>query len=219
MEKRTHLSIVNYYAQRAKEYENIYTKIERQDDLQILRKLLQELLAGHNVLEIACGTGFWTQEIAKTAHLITATDINKEVIDIAKAKEYEKDNIQFQTLDAYNIPTTYGDFTAAFAGFWWSHIPLNRIEGFLKNLHQVLRPGSLVIFLDNLFVEGSNTEIIRTDNDGNTYQLRTIKNGKKYEILKNFPQEWEVKHCVEHLAERVEYTPLKYYWCLRYFVQ
>src|SRR5712692_10327984 len=56
-----------YYARRAVEYERVYAKPERQDDLARLRRLLQADLAGHDVLEIACGTGYWTTAIAETA--------------------------------------------------------------------------------------------------------------------------------------------------------
>jgi hypothetical protein len=56
-----------YYAARAAEYDDVYGKPERQDDIRSLRTLLRELLSGHSVLEVACGTGFWTEEIAVTA--------------------------------------------------------------------------------------------------------------------------------------------------------
>ena len=70
--------LVEYYARRANEYERIYQKPERQTDLASLRKLFRQALAKHDVLEIACGTGYWTQIIAETAKSITATDINSD---------------------------------------------------------------------------------------------------------------------------------------------
>ncbi len=60
--------LVDYYAKRASEYERIYEKPERQNDLEILRNLFRKTLAGRNVLEIACGTGYWTQVVAQTAN-------------------------------------------------------------------------------------------------------------------------------------------------------
>ena len=81
-------SLIDYYAKRANEYERIYQKPERQNDLEILRNLFRKILAGKNVLEIACGTGYWTQVISQTANSITATDINEEVLQIARTKIY-----------------------------------------------------------------------------------------------------------------------------------
>jgi hypothetical protein len=54
-----------YYERRAAEYDAIYDKPERQDDLEELKVRLRELFAGRTVLEIAAGTGCWTQHIAR----------------------------------------------------------------------------------------------------------------------------------------------------------
>ena len=61
-----------YYAKRAREYERIYEKAERQEELAWLRERLPQLFANRHVLEIACGTGYWTQYLAKTAASVTA---------------------------------------------------------------------------------------------------------------------------------------------------
>ena len=53
--------IKEYYAARAGEYDRIYQKPERQVDLRKIESWLQTTLAGRAVLEIACGTGYWTQ--------------------------------------------------------------------------------------------------------------------------------------------------------------
>src|SRR5580700_3639706 len=105
-------SLIDYYAKRAKEYERIYQKPERQADLARLRKLCAEQLAGQTVLEIACGTGYWTQPVSQTAKSIVATDINDEVLRIARAKKYQCE-ISFQQADAFNLaPLAKHNFTA-----------------------------------------------------------------------------------------------------------
>lgn len=80
--------IISYYKQRANEYETVYHKPERQHDLIQASKILQEIFVDKNVLEIACGIGYWTEVIAKTAHSILANDINETVLYIAKTKYY-----------------------------------------------------------------------------------------------------------------------------------
>lgn len=80
------MSIETYYARRAQEYERIYAKPERQEDLRTLRSIVEETFRGKHVLEIACGTGYWTEILARSARTVTAVDINEVVLDIARTK-------------------------------------------------------------------------------------------------------------------------------------
>jgi len=148
-----------YYAKRAAEYEKIYHKPERQADLARLRDELPALFAGKRVLEIACGTGYWTPLIAARAESVVALDYNEETLQIARSKAYPKKNVSFQQGDAYALPGWPAKFGGCFAGFWWSHVPLARLDGFLEALNRHLEPGATVAFLDNRYVEGSSTPV------------------------------------------------------------
>lgn len=75
-----------YYSERAGEYEEIYQKPERQDDLNKLKRILKEIFRDKSVYEIACGTGYWTRVISNTAKIIRASDINGPVLEIARSK-------------------------------------------------------------------------------------------------------------------------------------
>ena len=79
--------VVEYYSRRAREYESIYDKPERQADLSTLRALIPSLLAGRDILEVACGTGYWTQVIAPVARSVLATDLSPAVLEIAALKK------------------------------------------------------------------------------------------------------------------------------------
>ncbi len=208
--------LVDYYAKRANEYERIYQKPERQKDLAGLRKLFRQALAGHDVLEIACGTGYWTQVISQTAKSVTATDINEEVLHIARAKNYAG-KVIFEKVDAFNLSLSrQSDFTAGLAAAWWSHLRKAQIRDFLVQFHRLFTPGSVIVFMDNRFVPGSNTPISRTDAEGNTYQLRKLENGDEHEVLKNFPSEKEVREIIADSAAEISWTELQYYWFLTY---
>ena len=87
--------LAEYYARRAAEYETIYARPERQADLAALRERVRELLQGQRVLEIACGTGYWTAQIADVADAVLATDISPEVIEVARAKNLPADKVRF----------------------------------------------------------------------------------------------------------------------------
>ena len=53
-------SMARYYAQRAAYYERVYFKPERQADLRQMEAWVAAHFSGRRVLEIACGTGWWT---------------------------------------------------------------------------------------------------------------------------------------------------------------
>ncbi len=208
-------SLIDYYAKRANEYERIYEKPERQKDLAELKELFQKTFAGHDVFEIACGTGYWTQAISRTAKSITATDFNEEVLQIARAKKYGCE-VNFQRADAFNLSFPQNNFTAGLAAAWWSHLRKSEIRNFLSQFHRQFSSGSLIAFMDNKFVAASNTPISRTDDEGNTYQLRKLENGNEYEVLKNFPDEKEARIIISDSAVEICWTELQYYWLLTY---
>jgi len=201
-----------YYAARAREYEKIYAKPERQADLRKLEQLIPELCTGRNVLEIACGTGYWTQHLARKARHVVATDLTEETLAVAHSKNLPADRVQFKTADAYNLPADLGQFDAAYAGFWWSHMTLAESRAFLASLRGRLDPGAVVTFMDNLYVEGSSTPIAKRDADGNSWQLRKLDDGTEHLVLKNFPTEAELIATVEGFGGNCRYVALEYYW-------
>ena len=202
-----------YYAARAAEYDRIYLKPERQADLRAIERWLPARFAGARVIEVACGTGYWTQFIAPVASRVLALDSAAETISIAKARVPEG-KVDFLVGDAYALPR--GRFDAAFAGFWFSHVPKARRREFLLGLAARLEPGAKVVFLDNRYVEGSSTSVTSRDADGNTFQTRRLSDGSTHEVLKNFPSEAELLELVVGIGERPAHTTWEYYWAFEY---
>jgi demethylmenaquinone methyltransferase/2-methoxy-6-polyprenyl-1,4-benzoquinol methylase len=212
--------MVRYYAERAAEYERIYALPERQDDLARLREVVAEFGRGRRVLEVACGTGYWTQALAAGASSVVATDAGDAVLGLARDKGLPAERALFQRVDAFALEQAGGDFEAAFAGFWWSHLARSDVQRFLCGLHARLRAGARVLFLDNRHVEGSSTPIARTDAEGNSYQRRVLANGGTHEVLKNFPSAGEIRSRLAAVGVRsVELVELPYYWYVGYSVE
>jgi demethylmenaquinone methyltransferase/2-methoxy-6-polyprenyl-1,4-benzoquinol methylase len=203
-----------YYARRASEYEKIYDKPERQHELEWLRRRVPELFADRTVLEVACGTGYWTQFIARRAAKVHACDINEAVLEIAREKPIPAGRASFFRADAVTLEGVPAGCDAAFAGFWWSHMKKSDLARFVQNLASRLDPGALVGILDNQFAEGSSTAISRSDAEGNTYQKRRLANGDEYEVLKNFPTADELRRAVRPVAREAHLESLTYYWLL-----
>ncbi len=222
------VDLIKYYAQRAPQYERVYHKPERQADLRKLRSIVTEAFADRTVLDVACGTGYWTEIISHVARSIVAVDINEEVLAVARTKPCAPGKVSFMCGDAFALPSLTRGFDAALVGFWWSHVPKQRLPAFLSNLHSALEPGAEVMFFDNAFVGGSSTPLSRKDSDGNpvsardeegnTYQLRILDDGTTHQIVKNFPTEEELRRTLEGIAEDVKVQFLTYYWILTYRV-
>jgi demethylmenaquinone methyltransferase/2-methoxy-6-polyprenyl-1,4-benzoquinol methylase len=209
-------TLEKYYARRAAEYEKIFDKPERQADLARMRRDIPALFKGERVLEIACGTGYWTPLIAEQAERVLATDFNEEPLAIARSKPYRRGNVQFERADAYALPAWPQRFSACYAGFWWSHVPLARLDSFLAGLQARLEPGANVAFMDNRYVEGSSTPVSRKDPQGNTYQQRRLADGSSHEVLKNFPTVEEMRQRLGRFGSDFGFTQYEYYWVATY---
>ena len=205
----------SYYAARASEYDAVYRKPERQADLRAIERWLPPRFSGRNVLEIACGTGYWTRFIAPDAAVFVALDSAPETLRIA-ASRIANAKVRFITTDAWMLPPDLGMFDAAFMGFWFSHVPRNRRREFLLGLGRHLRPGARVVLLDNRYIEGSSSRITEQDTDGDTWQTRTLADGSTYRVLKNFPTESELQTAIAGLGTHGALTLWPHYWAFEY---
>jgi len=205
-----------YYAARAEEYDAVYRKSERQSDLRAIEAWLPARFAGAQVLEIACGTGYWTQFIAPVARSVWGLDAVPETLRMARARGLGA-HVHWVEGDAYAPPTAVPAFDAAFAGFWFSHVPLARRVEFLARLHASLAPGARAVLLDNRFVAGSSTPLCDTDDQGDTWQLRPLRDGSVHRILKNFPDA-EALHAAVRAAGAAAgtFTQWQHYWAYAY---
>jgi SAM-dependent methyltransferase len=204
-----------YYAARAAEFEEIYRIPERQEELAYIEGWLPGIMAGHDVLEVACGTGYWTERVAQTARSVLATDLNPEMLEVARHKSYPRDNVSFLEVDASDLSGVEGEFTAGLAAFFWSHVRLGALRPFLEGFHAKLGPGRLVAYIDNTS-DGTRHPFTRRDEEGNTYQTRRLNDGSEWEVLKNLPTEDDIRAMLDGLASEIEVTFMSYYWLLTY---
>ena len=204
-----------YYAKRALEYEEIYLKPERQECIKESKTLLKSIFKSKNILEIACGTGFWTEPISEAASSIMAIDLNTEVLEIAKNKQYGC-QVTFMEDDSYKLSKVTKRYDSLFAGFWFSHIPKSKVKEFLELVHSKLDNNAILVFMDNLYVEGSSTPVSRYDSEGNSYQIRPLKDGSKHEVLKNFYSTEELKSVFSSYGNNITVSDYRYFWILKY---
>jgi SAM-dependent methyltransferase len=202
-----------YYRARAPQYDVIYKTPEWQDDLAWLKAWLADRTAGRTVLEVAAGTGFWTAAAAAAAKAITATDCNPEMLALA-AKRRLGPHVTLLAADAHGLPAFAGTFDVGMAHLWWSHVEKQRRQQFLLHFASRLRSGAALLMIDETYLEGFNRPAFRRDRLGNRYELRTLDDGRVYQIVKNYPTVEDLRRSVADICEDVRVTQLRHFWAL-----
>jgi SAM-dependent methyltransferase len=207
-----------YYEQRAHEYEAIYRRDDpvRQAEQDAIADALRAHLAGRRVLEIACGTGYWTGVIASVADAVVAIDAAPAMLAIARHRGLDPARVGFRSADAYNLAAVTGDFDAAVANFWLSHVPRRRLEPFLQQLHTRLGSGARIFMADNVLVASVGGELVSRRDSDDTYKRRTLSDGTTREIVKNYFTEHELRALLAPHARELDIHVGQCFWWVRY---
>ena len=206
--------VAEYYRRRARHYEDFYAIPEHAGDLFSIRQWLTEHSHRSRILEIAAGTGFWTRIVAVVAARIMATDINEQMLMIS-AQRCSSPNIVYAVADAYRLPVFQaGAFDLAMAHHWWSHVPKERQRDFLEGIAIGLRAGTKLLMIDQCYVAGFSGDQARVDGHGNRYEPRTLHDGTKFEIIKNYPSDTEIRAALSAFCSDIQIVRLRYFWAL-----
>ena len=99
------------------------------------------------VLDIGCGTGFLSLELAVRGHRVTGIDFAPEMLALAKAKAAESGAaIRFEEADAEQLPFAAGSFDLVITRHVLWTLP--HPEAALDEWIRVLRPGGRVAVID-----------------------------------------------------------------------
>lgn len=209
----------NYYRGLAKELEaqpeRIHSVPKRQQEFEQLVEKACLFARGSNVLELACGVGFWTEKIADHASSIFATDICEEALAIGRQR-VTSPVVRFVAADAMALKLPRLHFNRVFGGFWLSHVKRLSLADFFVRLHSHLRSGTDVLFVENEYPDRQSRPFESVTHEGDTYELRRLKDGSKHLVLKNYFSDGEL---VERLGLRttsIQIERTTYYWSLRY---
>lgn len=197
-----------YYEARAPRHDD-FMSYTSNDNMEARLKPIIEIVAkevtGKRVLEIACGTGNWTQVLAKRAESIVAIDSSNTALEITRPKLTDYDNVTLLKRDAYELSEVGDSFEVMFSADWYSHIPKAALPHFLKTSATVLSPEARVIFLDMSFAEHFAEEPSFADQDNNRVSLRQLDNGREYRVIKNFPSENELRTTLDRHGTDISY--------------
>jgi len=169
---------VLYYRRRAAEYDE--TSAGRDGVAgERFGPWLERLGPSGDALEIACGTGLWTQHLVRSVRRLTALDSSPEMIELARRRARDAD-VTFVVADFFRWRPERR-FDCAFFGFWLSHVPPERFADFWRLLAMCLEPDGRALFVD----EGAERAPREAD-PGGPFVERRLRDGSAYRIVKVF---------------------------------
>lgn len=185
---------IAYYRARAGEYDQWFLRQGRYDrgdehrakwfgEVAKLEAALSEAQPHGDILELACGTGLWSQHLIRNAHTLTAIDASPEVLEINRqrlsspiARFLQADLFDWQPNQQYNF---------IFFSFWLSHVPEDRLEKFWQTLRTALKPDGKVFFIDSLFTSDSTAKDHKMIDHSGVVE-RKLNDGQTFRIVKMF---------------------------------
>jgi ubiquinone/menaquinone biosynthesis C-methylase UbiE len=207
-----------YYRLRAPDYEHLYYRPDatRRAELNDISEAMRTTFAGRRVLEVACGTAYWTTVLSTAAAAVVATDAAPEMLELARQKSLPN-NVELRLADAYRLDQVEGAFDAALAGFWLSHVPKAKINEFLTGLHDRLGSGAVVLMVDNLNIPGYGGELVQVAHAEDTFKRRELRDGSTLDVLKNYYSNDELREMLAPRTRDLQIQSASYYWWMTYW--
>jgi len=189
---------MNYYRARAAEYDQWFLRQGRHNrgvehcaqwfgEVELVRAQLAELAPFGDTLELAGGTGLWTERLAPGASSLTVVDASAEMLELNRARLGETP-VHYIQHDIFSFePEQRYDFL--FFGFWLSHVPSERFDEFWELARRCLKPSGRFFFVDSVKETQSTAvnHVLPLEDDCETL-VRKLNDGREFRIFKLFYQ-------------------------------
>jgi len=212
-----------YYRQRASQYSdwsrrtgNYEGGSEPDESYFSEAKMLLDALDSNrltgDVLEIASGTGIWTEALACHATSITALDSSQEMIERCRTRLKGNPKVRYVHADFYTW-TPDSHYDAVTFSFWISHVPSWKLDEFTAKVSHCLRSRGKIFFVDQ---QRSAMKYEVMDQHGGEIVSRTLEDGKNFNVVKHFYEPEEVTRSFRKngIETRISNTPNHFYYAL-----
>jgi len=109
-----------------------------------VQMLTRHINPGEKVLELGCGTGYFSREILKTGALVTAIDISPDLLAEAN-KNIQDPNITFCEENAYQMSFADASFDSVVGSSVLHHLDMEKA---VSEMYRVLKPNGSVAFTE-----------------------------------------------------------------------
>jgi ubiquinone/menaquinone biosynthesis C-methylase UbiE len=203
-----------YYCKRAGEYDDWWLRRGRYDhgaevnadwfaDAALVQAALDRFEPIGEVLELACGTGLWTERLAAHADRITAVDGSPEMLELCRRRVDNSADVRYVQADLFAWEPEEA-YDLCFFGFWLSHVPEERFELFWEKLKRALRPGGRVFFVDSSRNDRASAVDHKLSEPHDPTMLRRLADGSEHRIVKRFYEPESLRKRLEDLGWNVE---------------
>lgn len=184
-----------YYRARAAEYDDWWFRRDRYDhgpqlnarwfaDAVQLEAALERFDPAGNVLELACGTGLWTQRLIDHADRLTVVDGSPEMLGLCRARVNDP-RVEYVEANLFDWEPQ-GTHDVCFFSFWLSHVPEERFAAFWAKVRRSLAPDGRVFFIDSLRSDKASALDHELPEPDDPIMLRRLADGREYRIVKHF---------------------------------
>jgi demethylmenaquinone methyltransferase/2-methoxy-6-polyprenyl-1,4-benzoquinol methylase len=137
-----------------------------------------------DVLELAGGTGWWTERLARSAEQLTVVDASPEVLEINRGRVGRSD-VEYQIADLFSWKPAQ-TYDVVFFSFWLSHVPRSRFAEFWSTVRSCLSPDGRVFLIDNHADPTPTSDIkdpyvVQYEPDRH---VRRLEDGRQYNVVK-----------------------------------
>jgi demethylmenaquinone methyltransferase/2-methoxy-6-polyprenyl-1,4-benzoquinol methylase len=196
-----------YYRARAPEYDEWFLRQGRYDrgpewnrrwfeEVETLQRALGAFRPTGNVLELASGTGWWTEQLLPYADRLTAVDASEETLVLNRRRVGADPRVGYLQADLFHWRPT-GRYDTVFFSFWLSHVPPEHFDGFWEGVRSALREEGRVFFIDSLRTEVSTAANHQLPESGDVLSVRRLNDGRQFRVVKIF---YELQALQERLA-------------------
>lgn len=162
-------------------------------EIEAIRAELNKVVPETHVLELACGTGLWTEQLLRRATRVTAIDGSAEMLDLCRARVGgEKVSLIQADLFSWEPNEPY-EFV--FCAFWLSHVPRQLFESFWLNLRAAVSESGSVFIVDSDYNPASTARDHDLPEGDAELAARRLNDGREFRVVKVFyrPEELEQK--------------------------
>ncbi len=170
-------------------------------------KLAQKYCEGKKVLDIACGTGYGSKELAEVASSVIGIDVDKASVELAQ-KMYQSKNLQFKLGNGQDIQVEDESMDVVVSFETIEHIV--DYHQFMRELKRVLKPGGTLILSTPNYLGEVHKNIYHVSNFTTIHLIDVFK-----QYFSDFSVKYQGKHLFPFPGRGFWQVLLSWFWVKR----